>query len=43
LLIRLVETAEAAATPLLKKRGGCAIKKGCDATFDAQTGWSKYF
>src|SRR5690349_9249661 len=21
-------------------RGGCAIKKSCEATFDAQTGWS---
>src|SRR5262249_4250686 len=24
-------------------RGGCAIKKCCEATFDAQTGWSEMF
>jgi hypothetical protein len=28
--------------PLLqKRRGGCAIKKSCEATLDAQTGWSE--
>jgi len=34
---------QAAANPLLQRRGGCAIKKSCEATFDAQTGWSKTF
>jgi len=29
------------ASPLLWRRGGCAIKKSCEATFDAQTGWSE--
>ena len=31
------------ASPLLQRRGRCAIKKSCEATFDAQTGWSKTF
>src|SRR6476620_3773378 len=30
-----------AAIPLLQRRGGCAIKKSCEATLDAQTGWSE--
>src|ERR1044071_2583953 len=28
---------------LLRRRGGCAIKKSCEAAFDAQTGWSEMF
>src|SRR5215813_9240294 len=37
------EKRQAAASPLLQRRGGCAIKKNCEATFDAQTGWSEMF
>jgi hypothetical protein len=32
-----------ALSPLLQRRGGCAIEKSCEATLDAQTGWSKTF
>src|ERR687887_297054 len=30
-------------TPCLGRSAACAIKKSCEATFDAQTGWSELF